>query len=118
MKRNLISRSILIAGGVALLGTICLGVWFTTLQRQYRLNRQLVEALEKQDALQALQLVNAGADPNTPAHLPPPPSLEDLWSHLFQHSSAPKKPDLTAFQVACGAERQVDDGEKGDRDHN
>ncbi len=73
MKHNLISRSILIASGIVLLGTMWLGVWFTALQRQYRLNQQLVEALEKQDARQALQLVNAGADPNAPVDLPLPP---------------------------------------------
>ena len=49
----------LLAIGVAVLG-------LQARQRQYALDRRLIAALVKNDAEQGLDLVNAGADPNTP----------------------------------------------------
>jgi len=92
---------------VLLLGTVCLlitgggGLWLRSVRRQDALNRQLIAALVKQDAKQALVLVNAGADPNTPFDPPSPPTLTQLWNHLVHRTVLPRS--VGAFHMACGS---------------
>jgi ankyrin repeat protein len=79
------------------------GLLWQSHQRQEALNRQLITALVNQDPKQALALVNAGADPNTPFQPPSPPSLKQLWNHLVHHTALPRKDTRSALFLACGA---------------
>lgn len=88
---------------VLLVGLVLTGVlWLRAERRQYALNRQLIAALVKGDDGQALALVNAGADPNTPYWPTPKPSLLQLVKQLLHRSSPPTNNSLTAFLMACG----------------
>jgi ankyrin repeat protein len=96
-------RGVLLLGLVSLVlaGSFCL--WVNSNQRQEALNRQLIVALVKQDTKQALALVNAGADPNTPVEPPLPPSLTQLWNRVFHRKALPRNYTPSAFHIACGA---------------
>lgn len=78
------------------------GLWVWRAKRQYALNRQLVAALLHNDSRQALALVNAGADPDTPVASPPAPTLNLLASQLLHRSLQPGSDGLTVFRFACG----------------
>lgn len=97
-------RSALLALGLLLigLGLSCV-VWVRKEQRQYALNRQLIAALLKDDTSQAREIINAGADPNTPCKSSPAPSLKQLLQQFLhpQSSSLPDSP--TALMIACAA---------------
>jgi len=94
---------------VLVLGTVCLlmvgagGLWLRSVRRQEALNRQLIAALVKDDPKQALALVNAGADPNTPLEPMSPPSLTQLWNHLIHRTEPARNASPSAFFMACGA---------------
>ncbi len=106
MKRRLLFVSVLV---VALLVSGCgLSVWQA--KRQYTLNRQLVAALLNNDNKQAIALVNAGADPNTPYATPPAPSFKRLLNQLLHRSSPPPHNDLWAFLFVCGEGWELDNG--------
>jgi hypothetical protein len=60
------------------------GGWLRVQHRQYALDRQLIVALDYDEGKQALALVDAGADPNTPYSPPPAPSLTSLLNHLLR----------------------------------
>jgi ankyrin repeat protein len=72
-------------------------------QRQYVLNRHLIDALVQKDDNLALALVNEGADPNTRYTPPPVPSLRKLLKQLFQPSPPPLNSSPTALLIACGS---------------
>lgn len=78
------------------------GVWLRWERQQYRINRQLIAALERGDSKQALALVNVGADPNTREEPSPAPTLKRLVHQLLRHAP-PENDSPTAFMFACGA---------------
>jgi len=96
-------------GGVLLAGA--LGWWVQSRQRQYIRSRDLINALMKTDTRQALNLVNAGADPNTPYIVLPPPSPHQLWDYLLHRSKLRDNDSPTAFDIACGSAWTVENGE-------
>jgi ankyrin repeat protein len=77
-------------------------LWVRSARCQYALDRQLIEALMKRNAEQALALVNTGADPNTLYQPTPIPALPQLIKGLFHRSLAPTNESPTAFMLACG----------------
>jgi len=93
---------------VLLLGTVCLlivgacGLWLRS-QQQDSLNRQLIAALVTNDTKQALVLVNAGADPNTPYTPAPSFSFQQMCDYLFHRTALPTNRTPSAFLIACGA---------------
>jgi ankyrin repeat protein len=91
-----------------IIASACL--WLRAERRQYALDRELITALVTNDAQKALVLVNSGADPNTPCHTVPPPSLRQLWNYLLRRSPLPTTGNPTAFLIACGASPTLDDG--------
>ena len=78
-----------------------MGLWLHKEQKQYALNRQLIEALTHFDTNQALALVKAGADPNTRLDPPPAPSLQLLLDQLLHRTPLVNK-SSTALLLACG----------------
>ncbi|MCW3097328.1 MAG: Ankyrin repeat [Chthonomonadaceae bacterium] len=109
-------RAAIVLGTVGLLLTVACGLWLHAERRQEALNRQLIAALVKYavwparhvapyDCQEALSLVNAGADPNTPLKPLPAPSLQQLWNSLVRRSPRPVNNSPTAFLLACGADR-------------
>jgi ankyrin repeat protein len=89
---------------------VAVGLWLRTQRHQDALNGQLIAALVKHDAQKALSLVNSGADPNTPCHPVPPPSLRQLWNYLLHRAPLPTTDSPTALLIACGADSTADDG--------
>jgi len=89
-----------------LLGAVCLalagafGLWVRSYQRQEALNRQLIAALLHKETNKALQIVNEGADPNTPGSLRLP-SLRKIWQEL-RHEPREFSDNPSAFLLACG----------------
>ena len=80
--------------------------WVRKEQRQYALNRQLIEALANRcDIKQALDLVREGADPNTQIRPMHTPSLSQLVHQLLHPSPLPVNDSSSAFLMACGAPR-------------
>jgi ankyrin repeat protein len=77
--------------------------WLRAQQRQYALNRALIAALVKGDSMQALDLVEAGADPNTRCNLTPPLTLHYLWDQLIRRRGLLVNENPTALLIACGA---------------
>jgi ankyrin repeat protein len=96
-------RTVLVVGAVFLLIVGACGLWLHSARRQEALNRQLIAALVRGDAKQALVLVNAGADPNTPVEPLPAASLGQLWNTLVRRSPIPVNHSPTALLIACGA---------------
>jgi len=87
------------------------GLWIQSRQRQYILSRDLITALMKTDTRQALTLVNAGADPNTPYMVLPPPSPRQLWDYLLHRTRPRDNGSPTAFHIACGSAWTVENAE-------
>ena len=86
-------------------------MWIQSRQRQYILSRDLITALMETDTRQALTLVNAGADPDSPFIVLPPPSPRQLWDYLL-HRAKPRDNDSpTAFHIACGSAWTVENSE-------
>ena len=80
------------------------GLWLLqSHQRQYALNRQLIAALVDGDYKKALDLVNAGADPNTPFKSPPAPSIRQQWNYLLHRSPQTVNDSASALAIVCGA---------------
>lgn len=113
MNKRRRSRAVLVLGTVGLLLTVACGLWLLSARRQEALNRQLIAALMKDEKAplqhsgpyehrEAMALVNAGADPNTPVKSLPPPSLRQLWDCLTHRSLLPANHCTTAFLLACG----------------
>jgi len=112
MNRHRLKRAALFTGlvGLLIVGGIGLSVWRA--RRQEALNRHLIAVLLKGDVMrwqkvpydyqEALSLVNAGADPNTPLKPLPAPSLRQLWNYLVHHSPLPVNHSPTAFLMVCG----------------
>jgi len=107
LRRHAVLFPLLLMVGI----TVAAGLWLRAQQRQYALDRQLVDALITSDTQQALVLVNAGADPNTPYKPVPPPSLRQLWNYLLHRSALPIHDDSSdfssAFTIACGEDWMV-----------
>jgi ankyrin repeat protein len=104
-------RAVIVLGAACLLIVGACGLWLRPERPQEALNRQLIEALVKEDAKQALALVNAGADPNTPFDPPSPHSLTQLWNRMFHRPSLlPRDQNRSAFDIACGAYVPTDNG--------
>ena len=78
-------------------------LWVRRQQRQHILNRQLIAALDHDDARQALALVETGADPNARIDAPPQPSFDILVAQLMHRLPPPVPDSPTAFMFACGA---------------
>lgn len=88
----------LVVGGLAL---ACY-LWVKQEQRQYAINRALIDALRQGNISGARLLVNAGANPNT-RYLPPPQPTISMLIDLFlhrPHTAMDNSP--TAFMIACG----------------
>jgi hypothetical protein len=113
MNKRRVKRVAMITGLVSLLLAGGFGLSLRSHQRQEHLNRQLIAALLKQDPKQALVLVNAGADPNTPFIAPSPPSLTQLWNHLVHRTPLPRNGCRCAFRMACGGDYVNDEGLSG-----
>jgi hypothetical protein len=96
-------RALLLSLTVVLALCAACGLWLHREQRQYALNRQLIDALEHGDTKQALALVNAGADPNTRQFSTPAPTLPELLKQLLHHTPPPDNNSPTAFRMAFGA---------------
>jgi len=77
------------------------GVWLHGERQQYRLNRQLIDAVKGGDTKTALVLVNAGADPNTREIAMPPPTLIQLLQRLL-HRSPPADDTASALMISSG----------------
>jgi len=103
MNKHRVKRVALLIGVVGLLLAGAFGLSVRSYRRQEALNRRLITALMKQDPQQALALVNAGADPNTPFKPPSPPSLTQLWNLVLHLTEMPGSDNPNAFQLACGA---------------
>lgn len=82
------------------------GWWAWKTQQQYRLDRQLIAALQHHDTAQARSLVKAGADPNTRFAPLPPPTLRSLLDRLLRRSPPPANTTRTALVMACGDTRE------------
>jgi hypothetical protein len=103
MNKRRVKRAVLLTGTVALLiAVVVFRLSLRSYRRQENLNRQLIAALMKQDPKQALALVNAGADPNTPVKPPSPPTLTQLWNHLIHRTALPVNDTPSAFVLVCG----------------
>jgi ankyrin repeat protein len=102
MNKRRLQRAVLLMASVGLLFAGACGLWLRSRQRQAALNRHLLAAVVKYDYRQALALVNAGADPNTPYKPLPAPSLKQLWDYLYHRSVLPVNDNPTAFMIACG----------------
>jgi ankyrin repeat protein len=96
-KRYTLLVSGLVIGGLSL---ACF-LWVRAEQRQYALNRQLIEAMQVGDVNEALALVEAGADPNTHITPTPTPTLPSLLGQML-HRSPPVNNSSTAFISLCG----------------
>jgi hypothetical protein len=114
MNKRRLYRAGLLLGTVGLLITGVCGLWLRSYRRQEALNRQLIAALVKGDRWrwrqetsydyqEALSLVNAGADPNTPLNPLPAPSLRQPWNYVIHRSPLPVNHSPSAFLIACGA---------------
>jgi ankyrin repeat protein len=104
MRRRFFFLTLLLLTGI----TVTVGLWLRSHQRQEALNRQLIAALGNNDPKQALALVNAGADPNTPFQPPSPPSLSQLWNNLLHRTELPINDAYSAFHMACGSHIFID----------
>jgi ankyrin repeat protein len=110
MNKRRVKRAALITGLVSLLLAGGLALWVSSYRHQEDLNRQLIAALERYDPKQALALVKAGADPNTPLKPPSPLSLIQLWNRMLHRKALPNKDTLSAFHMACGEQIFSDNG--------
>lgn len=97
----------LVIGGCVL----ALFLWVKVEQRQYALNRDLIEASKKSEITKAITLIEAGADPNTHVEPTPPPSLFQIVDQLLHREPAPSNESPTAFMVTCGG--AWGDGDRG-----
>lgn len=100
MKRHKFYWSLFVQGGSGLLLVGGCGLWLRAQQLQYQIDRQLVAAVIQHEDERAIELVNAGADPNTPCGAPERPSLNRLWNDLF-HRPRFRVDKSTAFVAAC-----------------
>ena len=103
MNKRRIKSAVLLTSLVGLIVVGACGLWPRSYRRQEALDRQLIAALKYDDPKQALALVNAGADPNTPVEPPQPPSLTRFWNHLIHRTNLPDNDGMSAFHLACGA---------------
>ena len=110
MNKRRFQRAVLLTGALTLLFVGVYGLWLFQAQRyQYALNDQLIAALVRRDTTQALLLVHAGANPNTPYVTPVPLSLRQLWDSLFHRSALPVNQNPSVFLMVCGASWRDDD---------
>jgi len=110
-------RSLLFAGGIGLLFVLACSLWGAAQRRRDLLGRRLIAALVKHDAAEALRLIDAGADPNTPFTPPSPPSLSQWCQYLLHRSPLPVNDSLNAFLIASGSDLEgyVSDGPAASR---
>ena len=95
-------RALLFTATFVLAMCAACGVWLHIQKQQYARNRALIDALIHEDTKTALELVNAGADPNTRCTLPPAFSLRFLMDRWLHHAPPPANDSPTAFLLACG----------------
>lgn len=101
MKLRSYKRITFLAPGLLLvLGLTCF-LCVRTAQRQYALNRQLIQALQQGNTKEALTLMAAGADPNTRIEPLPAPTLPELVSTLLHGARSPINDSSTALMMAC-----------------
>lgn len=81
---------------------LCCFLWVRKEQRQYALNRQLIEALKTGDIMQIMALLEAGADPNTRLAPSPFPTWTRLLTQLLFHSYVSANRGPTALMFVCG----------------
>jgi len=67
------------------------------------LNRQLIAALVMADTTRAIDLVQAGADPDTQFERPGALSVQQLCDQLLHRSAVHANSSPTALLIACGA---------------
>jgi hypothetical protein len=100
-------RALLFTLSVVLALCAACGVWLHRERRQYALNRQLIDALDKSDFTQATALVQSGADPNTRLMPTPAPTFKRLLNQLLHHTPLPVNDSPTAFFMICGSRRPL-----------
>ena len=98
MKRR---RALLLSLAFVLALCAACGLWLHATQKQYALNRQLIDAFVNNDTEAALVLVNAGADPDTRLEPLPAPTFQLLCDTLLRHAP-PVNDSPTALMLACG----------------
>ena len=77
-------------------------VWVRKEQRQYALDRQLIETLKQSDTKKAMALLEAGADPNTREAPSYAPTLPEIIDRLFHPARSAFNDSPTTFMMACG----------------
>ncbi len=109
MKTQTRKRYTLLASVLLVVGGFVLSffLWLKHEQRQYAMNRELIESLHHGDLKRAIDLVEVGADPNTPVKPLPAPSWRYFLNQILHRSTASPKMGLggtspTAFMVVCG----------------
>lgn len=112
MNTSAHKRATLLIAPLLLIGVLALtfGLWVGAEQRQKSLNRQLIDALQRQSIPQALALVKSGADPKAQVDPPPASSLPDLLNQLLFRAKPPTNNTPSAFQLSCGADWFSADG--------
>jgi ankyrin repeat protein len=108
MKTSIRKRPALLGSVLLLfcLSLVCF-VWMRTKQRQYAMNRQLIEALTHDNFKQARLLVESGADPNTRVVPLPTPTLSKLLNQLLHRSPPLMNGSPTALMVVCGFDWEI-----------
>lgn len=107
-KRYTLLASVLLVGGLSL---ACF-LFVPQEQRQYAMDRELVNSLYQGDLKRAMKLVEAGADPNTHVELLPSPlwgnwsSWQEFLAQMFHRAKPSPNPSPTAFMVVCGDETE------------
>lgn len=113
MKRpNFHKRYIFLASVLLVVGGCALAcfLWMRAEQRQYALNRALIEALNQGNLKRAIDLVEVGANPNTLLQPLPAPSWRDLLNQMLHRSTpSPKNvfDDTSAFAVKEGRQSEI-----------
>jgi ankyrin repeat protein len=95
-------RTLLLSSILLITPCMSCGVWLYIQQQDYARNQQLIGALTHGDTVQAIALLNAGADPNTRLAPLPTPSLKLLLDQLLHRTPAPVNFSPTALIFACG----------------
>ncbi len=102
-KRYMALASVLLVVGGLIVACF---LWMRIEQQQFALNRELIASLHEGDFKRSLQLVKAGADPNTRLKLPfkqqSLPTWQEFLKQLVSHSTHSSQLSPTAFMLTSG----------------
>lgn len=100
MKRFVLHYAILAVGvTITIVALVACSRCVQSEQHKYRLGRQLIAAVKRFDYLQAIHLVEAGADPNTRVNPDPPPTWQDLLQQFRDRHPRPANQSPTALMI-------------------